>query len=91
MPSVVKLHGPYDYTQLLVTGQLDNGLSIDLSRMAKYTAAGEVAKVSLAGQVQAKKDGHGRPGDLRRRSGARRPRRRRGCQHERAGQLSFAT
>ena len=56
-PPVVRLNGPYDYSQLLVTGLLDNGETIDLSRIAKYTLKSDVAKPSLSGQVRAKSDG----------------------------------
>jgi WD40 repeat protein/mono/diheme cytochrome c family protein len=57
VPPVVQLNGPYDYAQLLVTGHLDNGDTTDLSRIAKYTLGSDVAKSSLAGQVQAEQDG----------------------------------
>ncbi|MGD9854787.1 MAG: DUF1549 domain-containing protein, partial [Planctomycetaceae bacterium] len=56
-PDVVRLHGAYDYSQLLVRGVLNTGDAVDVTRMVRYTLDGEVAKAGPSGQVSAGKDG----------------------------------
>ena len=57
-PAAIELKTPFEYRQLLVTGILDNGDRVDLTRLAQYTAPG-VVKVSERGQVRPLADGTG--------------------------------
>jgi hypothetical protein len=57
-PAKIELKTPFEYRQLLVTGILDNGDRVDLTRLAKFTAPAAV-KVSDAGQVRPVSDGQG--------------------------------
>lgn len=56
-PSVVDLHGAYDYTQLLVNGTLTTGDTVDVTRMSKFVLQSDVAHANPFGQVSAKGDG----------------------------------
>lgn len=57
-PPAISLDGPYAEFQLLVTGELANGNSGDLTRQADYkSSAPEIARVNSAGLVQAGQDG----------------------------------
>ncbi|MEZ6052982.1 MAG: DUF1549 domain-containing protein [Planctomycetaceae bacterium] len=56
-PSVVKLHGAYDYTQLLVNGTLTTGDTVDVTRMSKFVLQSDVAHANPFGQVSAENDG----------------------------------
>ena len=56
-PAAVELKHKFDYRQVLVTGKLDTGESVDLTRMAKPSQSGAAAKVSNDGLVRAKADG----------------------------------
>jgi hypothetical protein len=53
----VELKHKFDYRQLLITGKLETGESVDLTRMAAATASGSSATVSNDGLVRAKADG----------------------------------
>jgi hypothetical protein len=57
-PSRVELRTPFEYRQLLITGILDNGDRIDLTRSVKIVAPASV-KVSERGQVRPVADGKG--------------------------------
>lgn len=57
-PAKIELKTPFEYRQLLVTGVLDNGDRVDLTRLAQFTAPG-AAKVSERGQVRPVADGKG--------------------------------
>jgi Protein of unknown function (DUF1553)/Protein of unknown function (DUF1549) len=57
-PAAIELKSPYEYRQLLVTGILDNGDRVDVTRLAKFTAPAAV-KVSERGQVRPVADGNG--------------------------------
>src|SRR4051794_22865150 len=50
-PAVVKLTGPFSYSQLIVTATLDSGDTLDVTRLAKIDAPKAVA-VSANGQVR---------------------------------------
>src|SRR5262245_37145611 len=56
-PTAVELKGRFEYRQLLITGKLDSGETVDLTRMAKVTQAGKVANVSADGVVRGAADG----------------------------------
>jgi hypothetical protein len=55
-PAKVELAGPFAYAQLLVTATLENGDTVDATRIAKI-AAPKNATVSAAGQVRPTADG----------------------------------
>ncbi len=56
-PPAVRLSGPFDYAQLVVTGRLASGDAIDLTRLAKVQLSGPAAAISKTGLVTAKADG----------------------------------
>src|SRR5262245_37336723 len=56
-PAVVELKHKFDYRQLLITGKLDSGETVDLTRMAKASQQRAAVTVSASGLVQAKADG----------------------------------
>ena len=58
-PGKVTLSGKYEAAQLVITARLTSGESVDVTRIAKLTIAGEVAEVSPAGQVKPLKNGAG--------------------------------
>lgn len=57
-PATIDLKTPFEYRQLLITGVLDNGDRVDVTRMAKFESPAAV-KVSDRGQVRPVADGHG--------------------------------
>ena len=57
-PTSIDLKTPFEYRQLLVTGILDNGDRVDVTRLAQFTAPAAV-KVSERGQVRPVTDGQG--------------------------------
>jgi hypothetical protein len=58
-PERVELKTPFEYRQLLVTGVLENGDRVDLTRQAKFAAPTGLVKVSDVGQVRPAGDGKG--------------------------------
>src|SRR5687767_2066254 len=56
-PAAVELKHKFDYRQLLISGKLATGETVDLTRMAKPSNTGEAASVSSDGLVRAAKDG----------------------------------
>ena len=58
-PAVIDLKTPFEYRQLLLTGVLDNGDRVDLTRQAKFEAPASLVKVSDVGQVRPVGDGIG--------------------------------
>lgn len=56
-PPVARLNGPWSYQQLLVTGILDTGDQIDVTRMSQFTLSAAAGQVTPAGQLQASRDG----------------------------------
>lgn len=57
-PASLGFKTPYDYAQLLLTGTLDNGDKIDVTRMAKVEAP-KVVKLSPTGLARPAADGNG--------------------------------
>ena len=57
-PPSIELKTPFEYRQLLLTGVLDNGDRVDVTRLAKFTAPAAV-KVSEHGQMRPVADGQG--------------------------------
>src|SRR4051812_20077548 len=58
-PASLSLKTPYDYAQVLLTGVLDGGERIDVTRMAKVEAPAKLVKVSPTGLVRPAADGSG--------------------------------
>ena len=58
-PPKVVLSGKYEAAQLVITAKLATGDSVDVTRIGKLVAAGEVAEVSPTGQVRPLKNGAG--------------------------------
>ncbi|MCI0358060.1 MAG: DUF1549 and DUF1553 domain-containing protein [Planctomycetaceae bacterium] len=56
-PQAVELKHKFDYRQVLVTGKLDTGEIVDLTRIAKPSQSGGAVTVSNDGLVRAKADG----------------------------------
>src|SRR5262245_92600 len=59
-PASVELKHKFDYRQLLITGKLQTGEAVDLTRMAKPAIDGDAVAVSADGLVRAKADGSGK-------------------------------
>src|SRR5438105_12364576 len=58
-PSSVALKHPYDYAQLLLTGVLDNGDRVDVTRMVTFETPAKVVKLNPTGLVRPVADGGG--------------------------------
>ena len=58
-PERVELKTPFEYRQLLITGVLESGERVDLTRQAKFDAPAARVKVSPEGQVRPIADGQG--------------------------------
>ena len=57
-PTAIELTGPFAYSQLVVTAQLEDGNKLDASRIAVITAP-KFVRVSAAAQVRPIEDGSG--------------------------------
>ncbi len=58
-PSAVEIADRYRYRQILVTGVLDSGERVDLTRLAELTDANGLVSVSAQGIVRPRKGGEG--------------------------------
>jgi hypothetical protein len=58
LPASVELKHRFDNRQLLVTGKLDSGETVDLTRIAKQSLHGDAVLTTAEGNVRAAKDGH---------------------------------
>src|SRR5713226_8852932 len=58
-PAAVALRHPYDYRQILLTGQLQTGERVDLTRMARVEADTKLVKVTPNGLIRPVGDGSG--------------------------------
>jgi hypothetical protein len=56
-PATVELKHKFDYRQVLITGKLDSGESVDLTRMATASQTGSAATISSDGLIRAQADG----------------------------------
>src|SRR5271168_2469042 len=56
-PDKIELKHPFDYRQILITGILDNGDRVDLTRQALLVAPAKLVKVSERGLVRPVGDG----------------------------------
>lgn len=59
-PPQVDLSAPFDYTQLLISATLENGESIDVTRIATLDLSGDAVEITRAGFVRPLKDGESR-------------------------------
>ncbi len=58
-PKEIRLSNRFAYVQLLVTGKLASGETIDVTRMVEPSLSAEIAEVSRSGLVRPKADGKG--------------------------------
>src|SRR5438105_1114175 len=58
-PQAIALRNPYEYRQVLLTGQLGTGERIDVTRMAQVEADAQLLKISPTGLVRPVADGKG--------------------------------
>src|SRR5262245_52901428 len=58
-PERIDLKHAFDYRQVLVTGVLETGERVDVTRLAEFKAPAKLAKVSPRGQVRPVEDGAG--------------------------------
>src|SRR5262245_31299370 len=58
-PAAIELKSPYDYRQLLLTGVLESGEKVDITRMVELKAPDSLVKISSRGQVRPVADGAG--------------------------------
>jgi hypothetical protein len=59
-PKSIELKNAFDYSQLLLTGVLESGERVDITRMAEIKAPAKLVKVSKRGQVRPVEDGTGK-------------------------------
>src|SRR4051812_47900976 len=59
-PAAIELKHKFDYRQLLISGKLQSGETVDLTRMAKVVEEAPAVTVSADGLVRAKADGAGK-------------------------------
>ena len=58
-PASIELKHPYDYRQLLLTGELDSGERVDVTRLAQAEGPEAIVSISPTGQARPKADGGG--------------------------------
>src|SRR5580765_416045 len=58
-PAAIALKEPFEYSQLVLTGTLDTGDRIDVTRMAQIDKPANVVKITPAGLVRPVADGSG--------------------------------
>ncbi|HEV3339226.1 MAG TPA: DUF1549 domain-containing protein, partial [Pirellulales bacterium] len=58
-PASIELKYPYDYRQLLLTGELDSGERVDVTRLVEAQVPETIVSLSPNGQVRGKADGSG--------------------------------
>jgi hypothetical protein len=58
-PTSVRLQTPFEYTQLVLRGHLDNGDVVDITRLAKLDKVSPLTSVSERGLVRPKQNGDG--------------------------------
>ena len=51
------MNGRFAYNQILVTGKLSSGESVDVTRMVERTLSADLADVSRSGLVRPRRDG----------------------------------
>src|SRR5882672_8843468 len=59
-PERIDLKHPFDYRQVLLTGVLETGERVDVTRLAEFKAPAMLVKVSPRGQVRPVGDGAGK-------------------------------
>src|SRR5438067_1627110 len=58
-PAAIALKNPFEYSQIIVTGQLSTGERIDVTRMAELAGSAGCVQVSPHGLVRPVADGDG--------------------------------
>src|SRR5262245_19094963 len=58
-PDRIDLKSPFDYRQMLITGILESGERVDVTRLAQFKAPAQLVKISARGQVRPLGDGAG--------------------------------
>jgi WD40 repeat protein len=58
-PAKIELNTPFSYTQLIVTGRLDSGETIDVTRMVDAKVSGDKIEIGRGGLVRPRADGEG--------------------------------
>ncbi len=58
-PKSIALKNPFEYSQLILTGTLESGEKVDVTRLVKIQAPANLAKVSPTGLVRPVADGKG--------------------------------
>src|SRR5579875_2552993 len=58
-PSRIELKTPFEYSQLLLTAELESGEQIDVTRLVKIEAPAQLVRVSATGVVRPVADGNG--------------------------------
>ena len=56
-PNAVRVVNRFDYAQVIVTGKLENGDTVDVTRLVNWQASAPVAEVNRTGLLRAKTDG----------------------------------
>ena len=59
LPAALELKHPYDYRQLLLTGELNTGERVDVTRLAQPLTPDALVSLSATGIVRPKSDGSG--------------------------------
>jgi len=59
-PNRIKIASPNDYAQLLVTGRLESGDAVDVTRMVRFALKSDLAEISARGIVRPLKNGTGK-------------------------------
>ncbi|MBV8879231.1 MAG: DUF1549 domain-containing protein, partial [Planctomycetaceae bacterium] len=57
VPSEIRFTKPFEYAQMVVTGRLETGEAIDITRMVEAKVSADVVDVSAGGLLQPKADG----------------------------------
>jgi mono/diheme cytochrome c family protein len=58
-PAAIQITSPFEYTQLVVTGKLASGGTIDVTRTADLKPSSEIVAIDRAGLVRPRADGQG--------------------------------
>ena len=56
-PPIARINALYDYQQLLVTGILDSGDRVDVTRMSRFSLPAEIGRITPAGHLDVHRDG----------------------------------
>src|SRR5947209_4811177 len=59
LPAAIDLKQPFAYTQLLLTGVLESGERIDVTRLARIEVPGQLVTITPTGLLRPRADGSG--------------------------------